>query len=298
MRKIYFTILTLFVAVTLNAQTMNGWVTNPSFETIDNSTSTGAADWELVLSNGAKATATVVTAADAGTIPDGTYAIKVVVTNIGTGNHTDVKLVNTVNDFSDYYTVPDNGNGLFECKFSWEQHAVISTENQVQLRIVFNEDGKDIGTNSASLSQTKKNTVAGWEAFNATKTNNNSSPDKIKIIDPNNLTFRQDIAFAYQTGTYYIDNITSEVVGAVEVPTAIGDVKNDDLKIWSTNRAVKVMNKAGKTGLATVYDLSGRQITQVQLSANENTIEMPQGGLYIVKSTIDGNVFTQKVVVK
>lgn len=289
MRKVYFTILTLFVAVTLNAQTINGWITNPGFETEDATTSTGAANWEIALKNGALATARVVTSADVAGIPEGTKALEIVVTNTGTGNHVDVRLVNTAYSFTNYYTVPTGDIGV---NISYDVHATATHETQ--FRTIYSKNGGDInvGSQTKSVSQTKANAATGWEAFNLAKTI--SAVD----IDNTNLHFRQEFAFAYQTGTYYIDNFDSSVDGAVSIPTSIGDVKNNDVKIWSTNRAINIMNKAGQAGLATVYDLSGRQIKQVELSTNENSIEMPQGGLYIVRSTIEGNVFTQKVVVK
>lgn len=297
MKKIYFIILSVLLSTGLNAQTMSGWITNPGFETLDASTSTGAADWELVLINGAQATATVVTAAEAGlgSVPEGSYAIKVVVTTLGTNNHTDIKLVNTVYNFTDYYTIPDNGKGQFTCTFTWDQHAIASPANadQTQIRIVYNQNGGDIATNSASVSQGKWNTAEEWQSFSITKTNRDTKP-----ISPTALSLRQDIALGYETGTFYIDNLAASVDGAVAIPTSIGQLKESDIKIWSANRTINIVNMLGQPGLATVYDLSGRQIKQVQLSANENTIEIPKSGLYIVKSTIEGNVLTQKVVVK
>lgn len=80
--------------------------------------------------------------------------------------------------------------------------------------------------------------------------------------------------------------------------TNIDIEKDEKIKVWANKRAINISNNAGQDGMATIYDICGRQIKQVQISAEHNTIELPQVGLYIVKSQIGNNVFTNKVLVK
>ncbi|WP_289053740.1 T9SS type A sorting domain-containing protein [Carboxylicivirga marina] len=230
---------------------------------------------------------------------EGEYVLKVVVNDSGLSGGQSLSNIILRNDnykFSDYYNIPA---GEATTRFSWnvlKTSTTDQTENDHAVKIFALSPDIDAET-EVSKSQGEKLVGEDWNYFdtpNGKVYNENGANE----FDQNNVTMRYEIHIGYVGGTYYVDNLTSSIDNATSIPTSIGNIKNNDIKIWSSNRAVKIMNKAGKTGLAAVYDLSGRQLKQVQLSTDENTIEMQQGGLYIVKSTIDGHVLTQKVVLK
>ncbi|TLX74363.1 T9SS type A sorting domain-containing protein [Labilibacter sediminis] len=276
--------LSVFILVTgfIYAQTMSGYVSNPSFE--DNPTLT---DWELSLSNGAVATASIVTNAEDSNVPVSKgQVVKVVISNAGSGNHTDVKLMNTTYAFTDYYSIPV---GDVEVNLSWDIKAAAAAEHQ--MRIVYNKNGGDMA-NSASVSQKKASASTDWESFAISKTIDAANVDVTK------LSFRLDIALAYATGTFYIDNITSSVTDAVNIPTTIDDVDISNIKIWSGAQVIKVENMESATGNISVYDISGREIKNQLLNQGENTIELGLTGLFIVKTLVNGKVLTGKVLVK
>ncbi|TLX71791.1 T9SS type A sorting domain-containing protein [Labilibacter sediminis] len=97
-----------------------------------------------------------------------------------------------------------------------------------------------------------------------------------------------------KAGTYYFDNFRMKLVG---IATAVGDNKESYIKVWSSNQAIIISNQTDKVATATIYDISGRQIKQAQLAVNNNVIEMTESGLYIIKSEIGGDIFTNKVVI-
>ncbi|MBK3519942.1 T9SS type A sorting domain-containing protein [Carboxylicivirga marina] len=302
MKNLFTTTFLLVLALSVNAQI--AYVGNPSFEELDVTTNTGAKGWTLVLSNGAQATASVVTT-DAS---DGTNAIEVIITNKGTSYGEDplvpkfndnVKLVSEDFDFSTANEVPAagiNASGEFNVRGTCDVKHTFSSAISISWRQVVSINGTE-----QPKSNNKAIASGSWLPM---ATDKNGAPSLMKksfTYASTGMTIRAEIQMGENVGTIYFDNVKSEVTdGQAKVSTSIeqDDIKDLDIKVWSNNRAINISNQAGQAGMATVYDLGGRQVKQVQISAEMNTINIPHGGLYIVKSEIGNEVYTNKVVVK
>lgn len=100
-----------------------------------------------------------------------------------------------------------------------------------------------------------------------------------------------------------LNNNTGQVVNVVKVPFTIDgtsgigsvDASGEDISINSENGMINV-NASGDVNVA-VYDASG-SLVGTKAGSGQVSIATANGGLYIVKATVDGASVVKKVVVR
>ncbi|WP_289053794.1 T9SS type A sorting domain-containing protein [Carboxylicivirga marina] len=274
------TILLLAIALL----TVSAFAQTKSVSVLENGDfDTDASGWSLNINNTNAAAASL-----SQTSIDGRSVLEISITNAGL-NGGEIKL------FSSNVTLQAGDNTLaneqFSTLFSFDAKFVPDAGATVPFSTRLWQ--KSVATQKASTVELGDNN-SGWVSY--------SKPYNVAFINDgtaNSRTFFIEVNLGNKgTGKIYLDNVKYEVTNIVDNATAIGDIKGMDIKVWSNNRAINISNQAGQAGMATVYDLGGRQVKQVQISAEMNTINIPHGGLYIVKSEIGNEVYTNKVVVK
>lgn len=275
MKKILLFALALMTASSF-AQTKNVSVLeNGDFDTNTNG-------WSLPINDANSAAATLNQASI-----DGRSAMEITITNAGTSGG-EIKLISTS------VKLPDSDNTLANEKFSTKLTFDAKFIPDQGVTVPFNTrlwQKSGLGQSATSLDLGDDNN--GWVTFskevNLGFTNDGTTESRSFFIEMN--------LGNKGTGKLYFDNVMYEVTNIVDNATTIESVESD-IKVWSVNRAINISNKAGVTGRATVYDLGGRQVKQIQISEQLNTFELPHGGLYIVKSEVGSQTFTSKVIIK
>lgn len=269
MRKIYTILITMLITIVANAQ--QNAISNPDFED-------GTYDgWTLDVGSDGEATFEVV---DDPLSSGKGKVLKVTVTKKTTST-TKTEMVKIVSGPVEYTELIAAGDITFDYALDYYKENDDASKNN--LWVLCMADGLSGNTQ-----------LAGKAGGGTWTTQSNAAKGLVR--DPSNTANPViHIEVALTDGIYYFDNFK---LGLVGVATAINETKESNIKVWASDRAITISNKAGQSGVTTVYDLSGRQIKQLQLAANENTIAMPHGGVYILKSTVDGSSLTHKVVVK
>ncbi|TAJ13480.1 T9SS C-terminal target domain-containing protein [Marinilabiliaceae bacterium JC017] len=82
----------------------------------------------------------------------------------------------------------------------------------------------------------------------------------------------------------------------VTVSTAIEKETAQQVKIYSNNKTLYV--NLENDGQLSVYDISGRMIKSAPVYRGSNIIELTKEGIYVVRVLINGQIITEKVMVK
>lgn len=110
------------------------------------------------------------------------------------------------------------------------------------------------------------------------------------------------------TGTHYL-TVSSTVVNDVmatpfylaiyesDKPTATQQISDLDVKVYPTlTNGPVVIETAGKTGMARIYNLSGSLVGTQVLNGGNTTVELPTEGVYFLHLTVENAVRTVKVI--
>ena len=102
-------------------------------------------------------------------------------------------------------------------------------------------------------------------------------------------------------GTYYISLLTNNKYGkfklnitsSAPITTALGSTNSDQIQLYSENGAI-VLNGAIEKSEVRIYGINGQLVKSLYTSSQSERIEMPQKGLFIVKT----NNLVRKIIVK
>ena len=120
--------------------------------------------------------------------------------------------------------------------------------------------------------------------------------EDLKLKKTVKLNSNLNYAFDYETN----DLPARFIVHILVNPTAVKDVDEEDVKIYSSGRKIYIQSNTSKFGMASIYDIQGRLIVQKQIESSRDSFDMGGRalGVYVVKYLVGQTVYTEKLVVE